>query len=211
MHPTRKTGVLVSSLVAGALVLGTAGTAVAVTEQDPARSVGTVPAAPSAALPAGQGDPLGPLSALLKPVTDLLGALTGAPSGRLPAADAARLDDAADAVVDAYALAKAQGPSLQSRSGGETDGPAPSAALGANSKDAASPADRKVRAALRAKTDSLIRARAADAPLPTVSDLAKAMAEVSGLGTAVAGHGLGKLAEVIGLPLTGLPLTSQLE
>ncbi|MFI8927157.1 hypothetical protein ACIG3E_05635 [Streptomyces sp. NPDC053474] len=90
---------IATTTLCAALLLGTAGPAIAM--QAEARQEATAVKAPVPGADAllGQVTALGDLGAVLTPVTDLLNAALKADNGQLPAADAAKLADAVKAAI----------------------------------------------------------------------------------------------------------------
>ncbi|WP_433546574.1 hypothetical protein ACQPZG_16850 [Streptomyces sp. CA-294286] len=87
---SRKAGLLVSTAVCGALALGTAGPAIAVVNDHPVTSEAAPGPIPGAEALTGQAKSLADTAGVLKPVSDLVGAVLKAPDGKV-APDAAAM------------------------------------------------------------------------------------------------------------------------
>ncbi|TJZ42799.1 hypothetical protein FCH28_33430 [Streptomyces piniterrae] len=210
MRMSRKTGLLVSSAVCGALALGAAGTALASIDDTPARPGGVT--ASDAPLPeaesiAEQARSLALASGVLKPVTDLITSVLGVPGGKLwpgqadrlatavrDAVDAARQTSPAPPVVPLVTPAAPAVPPASKPDNGRRAKPGGAAALKENAL-----------AALQTRADALLKASAAGDPAAITRAL---RATVAGLVNVLVSTTLGS-----GLPapdLPGLPALPQL-
>ncbi|MBB6438201.1 hypothetical protein [Streptomyces candidus] len=92
----RRAGLLVSTAVCGALVLGTAGPAIAVVSDHSVSSEAAPGPIPDAEALTGQAKSLADTAGVLKPVADLVGAVLKAPDGKIAPDAAARLGKPVD-------------------------------------------------------------------------------------------------------------------
>ncbi|MEW2388851.1 hypothetical protein AB0933_10890 [Streptomyces venezuelae] len=190
---------LATTTLCAALLLGTAGPALASVgdaPSDPARTASRAPAPDAKAL-LGQAQQLGGLGGVLTPVTELLTAVLKAPESKLSPEDAKKHVDAVKAAIDAAAKAAPKAPGT----GGLPSVPeTPKLPTGGAQSDAKAPTmDPKADAlaALQKAVDELVKAATAGDPKAV---LAAAPKVLLGLVNAVVATVLGG-----GLPAPNLP------
>lgn len=189
MRISRKTGLLVSTAVCGALALGTAGPAFSSAPEAPARSAAAAVPVPGAEQLAGQTKLLGDAGGVLTPVTELLDVVLQAPDGKLPEADAKKHGDAVKAAIGKVTEAAPKAPEGVALPVG-----------GAQAADPGADLKAKATADLQAKVDALLAASAkGDAKATAAAVQATVTATVNVLVSITLGGGLPK-ANLPGLP-----------
>lgn len=195
-----------AAAVCAALVLGTAGTAVATTTHETPAGVGAeaarAPIADAAAIKQ-QAEALGSLSGAITPVTDLLADVLAADNGQLAAADVQRHQAAVKKGLDAVKNAAPAAPATPADNVGNADNADamnPANAVGADGKASApAAADLMAQAvaSVQKSTDALLKAATAKDAKAVATQSKAVVTSLVNLTTALVMNG--------GLPAPNLP------